>query len=132
PSGGGACPPVVGVRRREAAANMAAAAAPPGPRNAGAPRPAAPPPVPLPEGWQPGGAASPLAPARPGPPARHGTCRLTLKIGATEYPLRPFPPADGPDLPATWARPKTPAGPPPPPAASPPRPPLARGPGSST
>jgi hypothetical protein len=29
------------------------------------------------------------------PPVRHGTCRLTLKIGGTEYRLRPMPAPEG-------------------------------------
>jgi hypothetical protein len=29
------------------------------------------------------------------PPVRHGLCRLTLRIGGTEYRLRPMPPQPG-------------------------------------
>jgi SWIM zinc finger len=54
--------------------------------------------------------ASVSAPARrrpasapsPAPVERHGTCRLTLKIGETEYRLRPFPPAPGSGLKQIW------------------------------
>lgn len=71
-------------------------------RKARAPRPAAPIPQPndrIPEGWQPGGAAPAVAPARPaGPVERHGKCRLTLSIGGTAYRLRPVAPPPGLDV----------------------------------
>lgn len=80
--------------------------------------PADPPAAPsLPEGWQPGGAATRPAPARPfGPviggqpivpvPAtssdvvRHGKCSLVLSIGGTRYKLRPM--ACPPGLASVW------------------------------
>ena len=43
--------------------------------------------------------ASVASPPRPvgaaPPPVRHGTCRLTLRIGGTEYRLRPMPAPEG-------------------------------------
>ena len=65
-------------------------------RKARAPRPApAPSPAVLPEGWQPGGAAPPVAPPPVGPAERHGKCSLRLSIGGTGYKLRPASPPAG-------------------------------------
>jgi hypothetical protein len=86
---------------------MATVADRPRARRSRAPRPAAPveAPIPqpndrIPEGWQPGGAATQaVAPARPaapaGPPERHGKCSLRLSIGGVEYKLCPVPPPPG-------------------------------------
>jgi hypothetical protein len=87
---------------------MATVADRPRARRSRAPRPAAPveAPIPqpndrIPEGWQPGGAAPPAAPARPaGPPERHGKCSLRLSIGGVGYKLCPVPPPPG--LRAVW------------------------------
>ncbi len=58
--------------------------------------PARPSPRLLEEGWQPGGDARAVAPARPaGPVERHGKCQLTLSIGGVGYRLRPVPPPPG-------------------------------------
>ena len=88
---------------------MATVADRPPARKGRAPRPAAPSPAALPEGWQPGGAAPPVAPPSPAEapapaasPERHGICRLTLRIGGTDYRLRRFPPAPGSGLMAIW------------------------------
>lgn len=76
-------------------------------RRARQPRPSAPSPAEarIPEGWQPGGQARPAEPVAPppaAPPVRHGKCSLTLRIGGTEYRLRPFPPAAGSGIRAIW------------------------------
>ena len=84
---------------------MATVADSPRARKPRAPRPAAPSPAALPEGWEPGGAAPPQpseAPAPAAPTERHGICRLTLRIGGTDYRLRPFPPVPGSGLVAIW------------------------------
>ncbi len=69
---------------------MSTVSAPARPRKARAPRPA---PAP--------------SPSPAGPVERHGVCRLTLRIGGTEYRLRSFPPAPGSGLRAIWTLRKT-------------------------